>query len=86
MSESEAKPGTRTGQRSRPMTWTTAAAIPTGTAIRIARLVDIRPTPIAMGASSAAESASTRNHPLTALSFSLNEARILPAGSSSTSG
>ena len=48
------------------MTCTTAAAIPTGTAIRIARLDDSRPTPIAIGASSAAESARTENQALTA--------------------
>ena len=48
------------------MTCTTAAAIPTRTAIRIARSDDSRPTPIAIGAISAAESARTENHALTA--------------------
>ena len=50
----------------RPITCTTAAAIPTGTASRIARVPESRPTPMAIGASSAAESASTANQALTA--------------------
>ena len=61
-------------------------AIPTRTAMRIARDPERRPTPIATGASSAAESARTVNHPLTALSLSRNAASTSPAGSSSTSG
>ena len=68
------------------MTWTTAAAIPTRTAIRIARSDESRPTPIAIGAISAAESASTENHALTADSCARKSASTLPAGSSSTSG
>ena len=70
----------------RPITCTVAAAIPTHTAIRIGRAADSRPTPIAIGASSAAESASTANQALTAPSCSRNDASTLPAGSSSTSG
>ena len=48
------------------MTWTTAAAIPTGTAILMARCVDSRPTPMAIGANRAADSAITVNQPTTA--------------------
>ena len=43
------------------MTWTAAAAIPTGTAIFMAGWVDSRPTPMAMGANMAAERAITVN-------------------------
>ena len=68
------------------MTCTTAAAIPTGTAIRMARADESRPTPIAIGASSAAESARTANQPLTAPWLSRKSASTSPAGSSSTSG
>ena len=57
-----------------------------GTAIRIARAVDSRPTPIAIGAISAAASARTANQVLTAPSCSRNEASTVPAGSLSTSG
>ena len=51
--------------------------MPTGTAMRIAFCVDSRPTPIAIGASSAAESASTRNQPLTAPCESRNDGEHL---------
>ena len=68
------------------MTCTAAAAIPTGTAIRIARRGERRPTPIAIGANSAAERARTENHPLTAPWLSWKVASTWPAGSSSTSG
>ena len=54
-----------------------AAAMPTGTAMRIALCDDSRPTPIAIGASSAAESASTRNQPLTAPCESRNDGEHL---------
>ena len=68
------------------MTWTTAAAMPTQTAARIGRAAERRPTPIATGASSAAERARTENHARTASSWSRKEARTRPAGSSRTSG
>ena len=68
------------------MTCTAAAAIPTRTAMRMARADESRPTPIAIGASSAADSARTENQALTAPSWSRKEASTSPAGSSSTSG
>ena len=86
LAASAAKPGTSNGHRDRPMTWTTAAAMPTGTATRIARWVDSRPTPIAMGANSAAERASTANQNMTAFWEARNLARISSTGSLRTSG
>ena len=65
LAASAANPGTSSGQRARPMTWTTAAAIPTGTAILIARWVDSRPTPTAIGANRADARAITVNQAMT---------------------
>ena len=47
------------------MTWTTAAGVTVGTAQRMARWVDRRPTPTAMGANRAAEIAITANQNVT---------------------
>ena len=68
------------------MTWTTAAAMPTGTAARMARWVDRRPTPIAMGANRAEEMAMTVNQNVTAPWCSRKLARISLVGSLRTSG
>jgi len=68
------------------MTWTTAAAMPTGTATRIARWLDSRPTPRAIGTNSAAEMANTANQNITAFWEARNLARISSTGSLRTSG
>jgi len=81
-----AQPGTSSGHRSRPTTCTTAAAIPTGTASRMARAAESRPTPMATGASSAAPAASTRNQLTTADCDSRKESRTSPVGCLRTSG
>jgi hypothetical protein len=78
--------GTSNGHRDRPMTWTTAAAMPTGTATRIARWLESRPTPIAMGANSAAERVNVENQNITAFWEARNLARISSTGSLRTSG
>ena len=83
---SAAYPGTSSGQRSRPITCTTAAAMPTGTATRIAREVESRPTPMAMGANRAAATASTVNHPVTAACEARNLASTSSTGCLRTSG
>lgn len=67
LAASRANPGTSSGHRARPTTWTTAAAIPTGTAIFMAGCADSRPTPTAIGANSAEATAMTANHPTTAV-------------------
>jgi hypothetical protein len=86
LAASAAKPGTSNGQRRRPITWTTAAAMPTGTATRIARWLESRPTPIAMGANNAAETANTANQNITAFWEARNLARTSSTGSLRTSG
>ncbi len=83
---SAAKPGTSRGQRDRPITCTTAAAMPTGTATRMARWVESRPTPIAIGANRAADTAMTANQKDTWPWCSRKAARISATGSLSTSG
>ena len=56
------KPGTSSGQRERPMAWTTAAAMPVGTASRIHRSVRSLPIPTAIGPNRAADKARMANH------------------------
>ena len=68
------------------MTWTAEAAIPTGTAILMARWVDSRPTPMAIGANRAADSAITVNQPTTAVWWARKAARMSSTGSPRMSG
>ena len=86
LAASAAYPGTSSGQRAKPITWTTAAAMPTGTAARIAGWLESRPTPTAIGAISAAESGHHREPAVTAVWIARNAARISSTGSLRTSG
>jgi hypothetical protein len=81
-----ASPGTRTGQRSRPITWTAAAATPTGTEARNAVEVPSRPTRSAIGASSPAPIAMSRNRPPMTHWFAWNVASTSAGGWFNTFG